>query len=125
MNKTLSKFYSFMTDDLKAKVSKNFDSVNERQLEQYLSVITKFRNVCAHNERLFSYQIKNDIPDTVLHKKLGIPQNGTQYICGKRDLFAVVISFRYLLTNDDFKKFKQQLSSILVHYFKSSSALSA
>lgn len=122
---TLSKFYSFMTDDLKAKVSKNFDSVNERQLEQYLSVITKFRNVCAHNERLFSYQVKNDIPDTVLHKKLGIPQNGTQYICGKRDLFAVVISFRYLLTNDDFKKFKQQLSSILVHYFKSSSALSA
>lgn len=114
-----------MTDDLKAKVSKNFDSVNERQLEQYLSVITKFRNVCAHNERLFSYQVKNDIPDTVLHKKLGIPQNGTQYICGKRDLFAVVISFRYLLTNDDFKKFKQQLSSILVHYFKSSSALSA
>ena len=120
---TLSKFYSFMTFDLKTKVSKNFDSVNERQLEQFLSVITKFRNVCAHNERLFSYQVKNDIPDTVLHKKLGIPQNGTQYIYGKRDLFAVVISFRYLLTNDDFKKFKQQLSSILAHYFKSSSAL--
>ena len=52
---TLSKFYSFMTFDLKTKVSKNFDSVNERQLEQFLIVITKFRNVCAHNERLFSY----------------------------------------------------------------------
>lgn len=121
---TLSKFYSLMTDDLKTKVTKNFESVNERQLEQYLSVITKFRNVCAHNERLFSYQVKNDIPDTFLHKKLEIDKNGAQYIYGKRDLFAVVIAFRYLLESDDFKKFKQQLNRILMHYFKSSSALS-
>ena len=121
---TLSKFYSLMTDDLEARVSKNFAAVNEKQLEQYLSVITKFRNVCAHNERLFSYQVKNDIPDTVLHKKLGIEKNGAQYVYGKKDLFAVVIAFRYLLENDDLHKFKKQLSRILTHYFDSSNALS-
>ncbi len=116
---SLSKFYSFTTQDLKVKVSKNFDKVNERQLEQYLTVITKFRNVCAHNERLFSYQTRNDIPNTTLHQKLGIPQNGTQYVCGKRDLFAVVIAFRYLLPDEDFKKFKASLSRILKHYLDS------
>ncbi len=121
---TLSKFYSLMTSDLKVKVSKNFARVNEKQLEQYLSVITKFRNVCAHNERLFSYQTRNDIPNTPLHKSLGIPQKGTQYISGKRDLFSVVIAFRYLLSNEDFKKFKQSLSKILDHYFASSNAIS-
>ena len=121
---TLSKFYSLMTDELKAKVSKNFMALNEKQFEQYLSVITKFRNVCAHNERLFSYQVKNDIPDTVLHKKLGIEKNGAQYVYGKKDLFAVVIAFQYLLENDDFHKFKKQLSRILTHYFDSSNALS-
>ena len=89
----------------------------------YVFFVTFFGSFILAYTRLFSYQVKNDIPDTVLHKKLGIPQNGTQYIYGKRDLFAVVISFRYLLTNDDFKKFKQQLSSILAHYLKSSSAL--
>lgn len=116
---TLSKFYSYTTQDLKVKVSKNFDGVNERQLEQYLSVITKFRNVCAHNERLYSYQTRNDIPDTAIHQKLSIPKNGTQYRYGKRDLFAVVIAFRYLLPNDSFRKFKASLSRILKHYLKS------
>ena len=54
--------------------------------------MTKFRNVCAHGERLYSYQTRNDIPDTALHHKLGIPKNGTQYSMGKHDLFAIVIA---------------------------------
>ena len=121
---SLSKFYSFTTQDLKVKVSKHFDKVNEKQLEQYLSVITKFRNVCAHNERLYSYQTKNDIPDTAIHRKLGIPQRGSQYVCGKHDLFALVIAFRYLLPNDNFKEFKASLTRILIQYLKSSGAMS-
>lgn len=120
---SLSKFYSFTTQDIQTKVAKNFDKVNRKQLEQYLSVITKFRNVCAHGERLFSYQTRNDIPDTDLHLKMGIPKNGTQYTLGKRDLFAVVIAFRYLLPNEDFKRFKASLTSVIQHYLKSSGAM--
>lgn len=121
---TLSKFYSLITQDLRIKTSKNFLSVNEKQLEQYLSVITKFRNVCAHNERLYSYQTKNDIPNTALHAKLSIPQKGTQYVYGKHDLFALVISFRYLLPNDDFIKFKKSLIMIISHYLHSQASIS-
>ena len=121
---TLSKFYGLVTSDIRVKISKNFSGVNEKQLEQYLKVITKFRNVCAHNERLFSYQTRNDIPDTALHKKLFIPQKGSQYICGKRDLFALVIAFRYLLPDRDFKMFKQSLCRIFTHYFTSAHSLS-
>ena len=120
---SLSKFYSFTTQNIQTKVAKNFDKVNRKQLEQYLSVITKFRNVCAHGERLFSYQTRNDIPDTDLHLKMGIPKNGTQYTLGKRDLFAVVIAFRYLLPNEDFKRFKASLTSVIQHYLKSSGAM--
>ena len=109
---------------MKVKVSKNFEKVNEKQLEQYLTVITKFRNVCAHNERLYSYQTKNDIPNTAIHQKLGIPQNGSQYVYGKHDLFALVIAFRYLLPDEDFKKFKASLSRILKHYLDSTGAMS-
>ena len=120
---SLSKFYSFTSPDLKVKVSKNFDKVNEKQLEQYLSVITKFRNVCAHNERLYSYQTRNDIPNTAIHQKLDIPQSGSQYVCGKHDLFALVIAFRYLLPDNEFKKFKTSLSRILKHYLKTPGAM--
>ena len=120
---TLSKFYSLVTPDLKAKVSKNFIGVNEKQLEQFLSVMTKFRNVCAHNERLFTYRTMNDIPDTPLHKKLGIHQKGTTYINGKNDLFSVVIAFRYLLPNEEFRKFKTSLAKIIRHYTGNTTAL--
>ena len=110
--------------NIRAKISKNFDQVNERQLEQFLSVITKFRNVCAHNERLYSYQTKNDIPNMTLHQKLGIPKKGSQYIYGKHDLFALVIAFRYLLPDEDFKKFKASLCRILKHYLETPGSLS-
>ena len=120
---SLSKFYSLVTQDLKVKVSKNFEKVNEKQLRQYLSVITKFRNVCAHNERLFSYQTQDDIPNTALHQKLGLPKNGTQYSCGKRDLFAMVISFRYLLPTQEFKTFKASLAQTIRQYLDASPAM--
>ena len=108
---SLSKMYIFLTSDLQTKVSKNFPNVNEKQLRQYLSVLTKFRNVCAHNERLFSYRTKDSIPDTNLHRKLCIPKMGSTYTLGKRDLFAVVIAFRYLLSPDEFRIFKSALAS--------------
>ena len=121
---TLSRFYALSQPDIRTKVSGNFDNIKEKQLTQYLKVITKFRNVCAHNERLFSFQTKNDIPDTVLHTKLSIPQKGTQYIYGKRDLFALVIAFCYLLSDEDFKKFKKHLSQIFSDYFSKQHSLS-
>ena len=121
---SLSKFYGFTTQDIQSKVAKNFDKVNQKQLEQYLSVITKYRNVCAHGERLFSYQTRNDIQDTALHANLGIPKNGSQYIMGKHDLFAVVITFRYLLPSEDFTRFKASLTSVIQHYLRSPGAMS-
>lgn len=120
---SLSKFYLLSTPDIRVKVAKNFSGVTDKQLQQYLTVITKFRNVCAHNERLYSYQTNEDIPDTVLHSKLGIAKRGSQYISGKRDLFSLVIAFRYLLPNDDFKKFKKSLIQIIRHYLKSSNVI--
>ena len=91
----------------------SYDKVNEKELVQYLKVLTKFRNICAHNDRLFSFTTKDDIPDTTLHSKLSIAKKGTQYIYGKRDLFSVVIAFRYLLRKDDFSTFKSILGKTI------------
>lgn len=121
---TLSKFYGLVQPDIRTKISRNFNAIKEKQLTQYLKVITKFRNVCAHNERLFSFKTKNAIPDTILHTKLSIPQKGTQYLYGKQDLFALVIAFRYLLSDEDFKKFKKSLSRIFSDYLSKKHSLS-
>lgn len=106
----LSAFYQYMPNDIQVKVSKHFPVYSEKQLHQFITVIAKFRNVCAHGERLFDFHTSDTIPDTLLHKKLNIPTKKGSYLFGKHDLFAVVLALRYLIENDEFKKFKASLS---------------
>ena len=106
---SLSKMYNVLEQSLRSKICRHFPNVNQRQLERFLSVLTKYRNVCAHGDRLFSYRTVDQILDTPLHSKLNTPQQGNQFIYGKQDLFAVVIAFRYLLPKDDFLVFKRKL----------------
>ena len=109
----LSKMYQVFPQSLQSKVCKNFGIINRKQMEQFLSVLTKFRNVCAHGERLFTYRTIDNISDLPLHSKLSIPKNGIQYLNGKNDLFAVVIAFRYLLPTKDFLTFKRRLIRLI------------
>lgn len=109
----LSKMYQVFPQSLQSKICKNFGIINQRQMEQFLSVLTKFRNVCAHGERLFTYRTMDNISDLPLHQKLSIPMNGIQYQYGKKDLFAVVIAFRYLIPAKDFVAFKKKLSRLI------------
>lgn len=106
---SLSKMYHVLPHSLRSKVCRHFPSINQKQLERFLSVLTKYRNVCAHGDRLFTYKTIDQISDTPLHSKLQIPKHGNQYIYGKQDLFAVVIAFRYLLAKEDFTNFKRKL----------------
>lgn len=111
---TLSKIYEYSKPQVQSAVSMEYDGITEPQLRQLLEVLTDFRNVCAHNERLFTHRCaKHDIPDLPLHKKLAIPKNGQEYIYGKRDFFSVVLAFRYMLPHADFLVFKAQLSKLL------------
>lgn len=111
---TLSKIYEYSKPQVQSAVSMEYDGITEPQLRQLLEVLTDFRNVCAHDERLFTHRCaKHDIPDLPLHKKLAIPKNGQEYIFGKRDFFSVVLAFRYMLPHADFLVFKAQLSKLL------------
>lgn len=110
---TISKMYEYSKPQVKSVVSMEFDGINESQLQMILEVLTDFRNVCAHNERLFTHRCaKHDIPDLPLHSKLNLPKNGQEYKFGKRDYFSVVLAFRYMLPNSDFLKYKLQLSKL-------------
>lgn len=116
-----SKMYSFLPNSIQIKISSNYKHVNERELIQYLKVITHFRNICAHNERLFSTKVRPEIPDTNLHVKMHIPKNGTVYTYGKHDLFALLIAFRYLLEPSDFISFKKELTKLINAFGKNTS----
>lgn len=119
-----SKFYTLLSFQLQSDVSKAYTHVNERSLERYLKNMTLFRNVCAHNERLYCFRLQVDFPDTLLHQKLNIKKDGNQYIQGKRDYFGLVIAFRYLLSRKSFKSYKKKLLHLINMYCKHSKRIS-
>ena len=103
---TVSKMYSFMKHDIQYQVSKEFECVDESTLVRMLDLLSRVRNVCAHNERLYDYRYKKGaIDDMNVHKALNLPQKGGHYLKGKKDLFAVVICLYYLLEEMDFVSF--------------------
>ena len=114
----VSKMYWVLSQNIQIGISKNYTFLNEKQLGQVTKVLAKFRNVCAHGERLFSYKTVDSIPNLLIHEKLNIPQKGSQYIYGKNDLFAVVISLRYMLPCDLFTEYKRELSKLINSYIK-------
>ncbi|MBQ8802258.1 MAG: Abi family protein [Tyzzerella sp.] len=109
----VSKLYQYLPNDIQSKISKEFEHISERQLHQFIRVLSSCRNVCAHSERLYSFAVKESIPDTVLHKKLKIQQKKGQYLLGKNDLFSVVIALRYLINNHEFTSFKKSLKKLI------------
>lgn len=66
------KMFEFLPQNMQGAICQDFGNVKKNEMIKYLKVLTLYRNVCAHNERLFSYHTYIDIPDTLLHKKLGI-----------------------------------------------------
>ena len=114
----ISKMFEFLPQNMQGKICQDFGTVKKNEMIKYLKVLTLYRNVCAHNERLFSYHTYIDVPDTLLHEKLSIPKNGSKYRYGKNDLFSVVIVFRYLLPKEGFIAFKNEMIHILNNYEK-------
>ena len=119
----ISKMFEFLPQNIQGLICQDFGNIKKNEMIKYLKVLTLYRNVCAHNDRLFSYHISIDIPDTLIHKKLNIPKKGSKYKYGKNDLFCVVIAFYYLLPQNDFLTFKKQLVHIFNQYEKKNSNL--
>lgn len=102
---SVSKMYSFLPQNIQSKVAMEFKHVNEKDLERMLDLLSRVRNVCAHNERLYDYRYyKGAINDTFIHTCLKLRKDIGQYVQGKSDLFAVLISFKYLIDNQKFEK---------------------
>lgn len=109
---TTSKMYSLCTQDVQAAVSKEFPIVTEGQLVGMLDFLTRVRNVCAHNERLYNFDAgkKRAIQAMPLHAQLGIGKTKSYYHHGQCDLFAAMVCFKYLLSPDEYQKTADKIS---------------
>lgn len=116
----VSQMFQCLTDSLQTSISKNFSCLRRNQVENMLIFITFFRNVCAHNERLFNFTVsKRFIPNMYIHKYMKCVDQK-----GRNDLFALVICFKYMLDDDDFNDFSSELQGAMDRYKSESQVLS-
>ena len=110
---TLSKMYMFSTNKLQSRISKEFPNIYPQQLSSMLTFLTKFRNVCAHGERLYNYKTRKAIPLLPVHALFPTSRTG-----GKNDLFSVLVCFKYLSLEYDFQTFVVTLDQMLKFHEK-------
>ena len=107
--------YSIMTDEDKLEVSSVFHLTVEN-LESFLPILSNYRNLCAHEDIVFDHKTERVIPDTEYHKRLNIFKMDDEYIYGKDDLFAVIIIFKMMLEDSEFrlmlKEFQYELEKL-------------
>ena len=94
--------YSVLKKEDQIEIASVFN-VSTEYLEDFLPILANYRNLCAHEDIVFENKTERYIPDTIYHEKLNIPKMDSEYIYGKNDLFAVIIIFKTLLTEDAFR----------------------
>ncbi len=105
----LSKIYASQKGRIQIKVCRDLGSLKVNELGKMLAVMTKFRNVCAHNDRLFDFRTKDALLDRYIYERLQIPKEKGRYKYGKNDLYAQVIILKLLLPDEDFRIFFHDL----------------
>ena len=77
--------------------------ISVEYLEDFLPILSNYRNLCAHEDILYCNRTQRAIDDTMYHSILGIEKVNDEYKYGKNDLFALVIILRQLLSNTEVK----------------------
>lgn len=81
-----------------------FYNIDVETLVIYLSILSNYRNLCAHEDILYDYRTQKVIPDTRYHYLLNIDMTDGEYNYGKNDLFSVVIMMKHLLSEGEFRE---------------------
>ena len=85
--------------------------INPEDLKVYLSLLSNYRNLCAHEDIVYEHKTQTFISDTIYHEKLNISKNELgEYKQGKNDLFALIIILKQVLQADRFKEMMAEIN---------------
>ena len=104
----VGELYNILDDSDQIEVS-NFYNLDVESLGIYLSILSNYRNLCAHEDILYDHRTQKLIPDTRYHYLLNIEMTDGEYNYGKNDLFSVVIILKQLLTEKEFREFINEI----------------
>ncbi|MBQ7983996.1 MAG: Abi family protein [Clostridia bacterium] len=113
---TLNRFLRCCRQDIRIYAARQFPDLRENTLCRMLDVMQDFRNVCAHNDCLYTYKSEGSIPVMPVLRSVAVPafREGRPY--EGRDLFALMVVFRYLLDENDYSRASDAVERILAHF---------
>ena len=104
----MSELFSILKDVDREEIA-SYYNIGADELEDYLSILSNYRNLCAHEDILYNHETQKEIDDTTYHELLEIPKVEGEYIYGKHDIFALIIILKQMLTHTDFKMMMNEI----------------
>ena len=104
----MSEMYTVLKDEDKDEIA-SYYKVSGDELSDYLSILSNYRNLCAHEDIVFNHETQKGIDETRFHNLLNIPKVDDEYIYGVHDIFALIIILKQVLTFTDFKMMMNEI----------------
>lgn len=104
----ICELYFILKPDDQVAIADMFD-VDTNYLENFLPLLSNYRNLCAHEDIVYEHRTEKTIYNTPYHEKLEIPRMDDEYIYGKNDTFAVLIIMKYMLRKEDFRVLMKEI----------------
>lgn len=104
----MSELFSIIKDEDQKEIA-SYYNIDDEVLVDYLSILSNYRNLCAHEDILYNHETQKAINDTKYHALLDIPKVDDEYIYGKHDIFALIIILKQMLTFSDFKMMMNEI----------------
>lgn len=98
----ISELFSILKPEDRNEIA-TYYNIDEENFEIFLYIMSNYRNLCAHEDIVFDHQIQRSILDNKYHRLLNIPMMDSEYIYGKKDLFAVVLILKHMLSEQEFR----------------------
>lgn len=105
----INELYGILKEEDKKEIADIYN-IDPETLKVYLGLLANYRNLCAHEDIVYEHRTQVAIPDTKYHELLNIPKIEDEYKYGKRDMFAIVIIFKIMLSNTKFSDFMGEVN---------------
>lgn len=109
------KFYKLLKVQDQEKIAKELNSTHDSLLKQ-LDIMSYFRNLAAHNQRLFSEKSQTEILHTKTHNRLHLNNH-------YNDLMALMITLKELLLVDESQALFSEIKSLIDKLDKDTSSI--
>ena len=96
----------------------NDKTLKFNEIKNMLEILINIRNCCCHDDKLYGFvHRKVHILDTPYHLHFNLEKNKSgEYLQGKKDLFAVLISIKYFADKDSYSNFIDKISDLIDEY---------